>query len=70
VDPFEHRNDETKELEKCRIFVLMHVQNRGLEPIEIDMQTVWIEHRKGIENIDNRYGLTSHMVLIFSNVPL
>jgi len=38
MDPFEHRNDETKELEKCRIFVLMHVQNRGLEPTEIDMQ--------------------------------
>lgn len=27
-------------------------------------KTVWIEHRKGIEKIDNR------SVLIFSNVPL
>ena len=70
LSPLERRNNQTQELkdELKNIGFLYKkkiIQNRELRNIYKCMcKTVWIEHRKGIEKIDNR------SVLIFSNVPL
>jgi len=70
LSPLERRNNQTQELkdELKNIGFLYKkkiIQNRELRNIYKCMcKTVWIEHRKGIEKINDRYGFTSYGIAL------
>ena len=65
LSPLERRKINAG-IEKSRISIKKKIiQNRELRNIYKCMcKTVWIEHRKGIEKINDRYGFTSYGIAL------